>query len=145
MRIFFSITLCLFFTFEVSGQKIDTAALPENVRIAFGVMFKETKNQKWNLVNNEYICRFTKQGKKFKITFSPQGQWLMTISPLKKKDIQPELMEFIKKSDYSKYRIYRIDHVETNRPSKSLRVGLKKNKNKVYMYYDEKGVRVDTK
>ncbi len=90
----------------------DIGKVPEVVKTAFQSKYPGEKDQDWHVDRNgNYEAHFKKDGDKYRVDFSPAGDWIETERSIKKKDLPGPVKETIER-EYDDAKIVELEWVD---------------------------------
>ena len=96
--------------FSFTGKKL----LPPNIAAGLNARYPNAKIKNWEVANDQYRIKITKDGSKELTYFSTDGKWLRTEKHLAlTKDLPPAVKKGFQQSDYAAWKVDNISEVST--------------------------------
>lgn len=108
------ITFLLFSFFALSSyaQKISADNVPETVKNAFKQKFPTAQKVKWELDYENYEAEFKMDKKEMSATFSKDGEWIETETPIKVSALPQSVKDFLS-TNFSGFVVKEAEKEET--------------------------------
>ncbi len=94
MKFIISLMLCLI-VITAAAQETDSSFVPEIVIKQFNRKFPRAENVAWNKVDDNFKADFFFKDRSTYAEFSPEGDWIMTITDLDLKTLYPPIQRYL--------------------------------------------------
>lgn len=126
-------------TLPLACASQDNDNVPKAVNESFQKKYPGENDPDWEIDRNgNYEAHFKKQGIKYNVDFSPEGQWIETETKVDKKDL-PEAIQAVIKDKYEDIKIVEIELVLHHSKGTFYDVEFKKDGDKFDVEFDTMG------
>jgi uncharacterized protein YxeA len=117
--------------------------VPSKVLNTFKQNFPSATNTKWSKYRNYYEASFTRDGKNYQVSITPNGEWIQTAVTGSMNELPPEVKEQFRSGEYASHEVRNIREVSSTGNERIFMVEVVSTEadreEPVYLYYEPSG------